>query len=86
MNIYNQILETVLPVERPLVQFKLDNIDKVLLKGIKHLVSSATQSPLVTLASVLHDCLTFRIVSPELEVSQHLRVYSTIQITSPRAG
>ena len=33
VNIYNSILETVLDVERPLIQQKLDNIDKVLLKG-----------------------------------------------------
>eukprot|EP00960_Hanusia_phi_P039486 753915-Hanusia_phi.AAC.17 len=37
VNIYNSILETVLDVERPLIQQKLDGIDKVLLKGIKHL-------------------------------------------------
>jgi dynein heavy chain len=33
VNIYNSILETVLDVERPLIQQKLDNINKVLLKG-----------------------------------------------------
>ena len=37
VNIYNSILDTVLDVERPLIQQKLDGIDKVLLKGIKHL-------------------------------------------------
>lgn len=36
-NIYNSILETVLDVEKPLIQHKLDNIDKVLLKGITKL-------------------------------------------------
>ena len=37
VNIYNSILETVLDVERPLIQQKLENIDKVLLKGISRL-------------------------------------------------
>ena len=37
VNIYNSILETVIPVERPLIQQRLDSIDKVLTKGIKHL-------------------------------------------------
>ena len=37
VNIYNLILETVLDVEKPLIQQKLDNIDKVLLKGISKL-------------------------------------------------
>lgn len=37
VNIYNNIIATLLDVERPLVQAKLDSIDKVLLKGLKHL-------------------------------------------------
>mmetsp|Transcript_13737 Transcript_13737/g.31794 ORF Transcript_13737/g.31794 Transcript_13737/m.31794 type:complete len:4493 (-) Transcript_13737:49-13527(-) len=37
VNIYNHMLSTLLEVERPLVQTKLDNIDKVLQKGLKHL-------------------------------------------------
>ena len=37
VNIYNQIVATLIDVERPLVQAKLDSIDKVLLKGLKHL-------------------------------------------------
>ena len=42
VNIYNSILETVLDVERPLIQQKLDNIDKVLLKGQTRLNWKAT--------------------------------------------
>jgi dynein heavy chain len=37
VNIYNNMLATLIDVERPLVQAKLDSIDKVLLKGLKHL-------------------------------------------------
>ena len=37
VNIYNNIIATLIDVERPLVQAKLDAIDKVLIKGLKHL-------------------------------------------------
>jgi len=37
VNTYNTMLSTLIDVERPLVQAKLDGIDKVLLKGLKHL-------------------------------------------------
>ena len=37
VNIYNNMLATLVEVERPLVQSKLDSIDKVLLKGLKHM-------------------------------------------------
>jgi dynein heavy chain len=37
VNTYNNIMTTLIDVERPLVQAKLDNIDKVLVKGLKHL-------------------------------------------------
>ena len=37
VNIYNNMLGTLLEVERPLLQAKLDDIDKVLQKGLKHL-------------------------------------------------
>ena len=37
VNMYNNMLSTLLEVERPLLQAKLDDIDKVLQKGLKHL-------------------------------------------------
>ena len=37
VNMYNNMLATLLDVERPLLQAKLDDIDKVLQKGLKHL-------------------------------------------------
>lgn len=37
VNLYNHILRTLLDVERPLVQQKMANIDKVLQKGLKHM-------------------------------------------------
>ena len=37
VNLYNHILKTLLDVERPLVQQKMSNIDKVLQKGLKHM-------------------------------------------------
>ena len=37
VNTYNNIIATLIDVERPLVQAKLDSIDKVLIKGLKHL-------------------------------------------------
>jgi dynein heavy chain len=37
VNTYNKILETLLDVERPLLQAKLDDIDKFLAKGLKSL-------------------------------------------------
>jgi dynein heavy chain len=37
VNTYNKILETLLDVERPLLQARLDDIDKFLAKGIKSL-------------------------------------------------
>jgi dynein heavy chain len=37
VNIYNNMLATLLDVERPLLQAKLEDIDKFLQKGLKHL-------------------------------------------------
>lgn len=37
VNLYNQILQTLLDVEKPLVQQKMDNIDKVLQRGLVHM-------------------------------------------------
>ena len=37
VNIYNDMLRTLLDVEKPLLQAKLDDIDKFLQKGLKHL-------------------------------------------------
>ena len=37
MNLYNQILQTLHDVEKPLVQQKMDNIDKVLQRGLVHM-------------------------------------------------
>ena len=37
VNLYNQVLQNLLPVERPLVQQKLDNIDKTLQRGLVHM-------------------------------------------------
>ena len=36
VNIYNNMLATLVDVERPLLQGKMDSIDKVLIKGLKH--------------------------------------------------
>jgi len=37
VNLYNQILQTLLDVEKPLVQQKMENIDKVLQRGLVHM-------------------------------------------------
>ena len=37
VNIYNSMFSSLLDVERPLIQAKLDSIDKVLLKGLRHM-------------------------------------------------
>ena len=37
VNIYNSMISSLLDVERPLIQARLDSIDKVLLKGLKHM-------------------------------------------------
>ncbi len=37
VNLYNQIMQTLLDVEKPLVQQKMDNIDKVLQRGLLHM-------------------------------------------------
>jgi len=37
VNLYNEILQTLLEVEKPLVQQKMENIDKVLQRGLVHM-------------------------------------------------
>ncbi len=70
VNIYNSILETVIQVERPLIQQKLDNIDKVLTKGIKHLNWKSSAIPdFIQSAMALVKELKFMLTSIKQNVS-----------------